>query len=128
MTCYRRNTQNKGLITGMTGNHAQIQKWKSRNLIARLRWRYSHERNRNNKFRHARIRQRRVVSADHGKRSDPRGCDSEGERNTEGANEMKILTDEAEDKLVSIIGTLIVVAVVVLIIGIVGGIESGRMW
>ena len=41
---------------------------------------------------------------------------------------MKILTDEFEDKLVSIIGTLIVVAVVVLIIGIVGGIESGRMW
>ena len=41
---------------------------------------------------------------------------------------MKILTDEAEGKLVSVIGTLIVVAVVVLIIGIVGGIESGRMW
>ena len=41
---------------------------------------------------------------------------------------MKILTDESEYKLVSIIGTLIVVAVVVLIIGIVGGIESGRMW
>ena len=41
---------------------------------------------------------------------------------------MKIFTSEFEDKLVSIIGTLIVVAVVVLIIGIVGGIESGRMW
>ena len=41
---------------------------------------------------------------------------------------MKIFTEEFEDKLVSIIGTLIVVAVVVLIIGIVGGIESGRMW
>ena len=41
---------------------------------------------------------------------------------------MKILTDEAEDKLVSIIGGTIVVAVAVLIIGIVGGIESGRMW
>lgn len=41
---------------------------------------------------------------------------------------MKIFTNEFEDKLVSIIGTLIVVAVVVLIIGIVGGIESGRMW
>lgn len=41
---------------------------------------------------------------------------------------MKVFTNEFEDKLVSIIGTLIVVAVVVLIIGIVGGIESGRMW
>ena len=41
---------------------------------------------------------------------------------------MKIFTNEFEDRLVSIIGTLIVVAVVVLIIGIVGGIESGRMW
>ena len=49
-------------------------------------------------------------------------------RDFRGGREMKILTDEAEDKLVSIIGTLIVVAVVVLIIGIVGGIESGRMW
>ena len=38
---------------------------------------------------------------------------------------MKILTDEAEDKLVSIIGTLIVVAVVVLIIGLVGWVEVG---
>ena len=94
----------------------------------KLKWRFSHERNRNDKFRHARIHQRRVVSADHGKRGHPRGCAAEGERNTKGANEMKILTDEAEDKLVSIIGTLIVVAVAVLIIGIVGGIESGRMW
>ena len=41
---------------------------------------------------------------------------------------MKILTDEAEDKLVSIIGTLIVVSIALLIVGIVGGIESGRMW
>ena len=41
---------------------------------------------------------------------------------------MKIFTSEFEDRLVSIIGTLIVFAVVVLIIGIVGGIESGRMW
>ena len=41
---------------------------------------------------------------------------------------MKIFTSEFEDRLVSIIGTLIVVAVVVLIIGIVGVIESGRMW
>ena len=38
---------------------------------------------------------------------------------------MKILTDEAEDKLVSIIGTLIVVAVAVLIVGLVGWIEVG---
>ena len=90
--------------------------------------RYSHERNRNNKLRHTRIHQRRVVSADRGKRDATRGCAAEGERNTEGANEMKVFTNEFEDKLVSIIGTLIVVAVVVLIIGIVGGIESGRMW
>ena len=41
---------------------------------------------------------------------------------------MKIFTNEFEDRLVSIIGTAIVVAVAVLIIGIVGGIESGRMW
>ena len=41
---------------------------------------------------------------------------------------MKIFTNEFEDRLVSVIGTVIVVAVVVLIIGIVGGIESGRMW
>ena len=93
-----------------------------------MKRRYSHERNRNNKLRHARIHQRRVVSADNGKRGHPRGCAAEGERNTEGANEMKVFTNEFEDKLVSIIGTLIVVAVVVLIIGIVGGIESGRMW
>ena len=33
---------------------------------------------------------------------------------------MKILTDEAEDKLVSIIGTVIVVGIALLIIGIVG--------
>ena len=38
---------------------------------------------------------------------------------------MKILTDEAEDKLVSIIGTVIVVGIALLIIGIVGGIEQG---
>ena len=55
----------------------------------KLKWRYSHERNRNNKLRHAHIRQRRVVSADHGKRIAACGCDSEGERNTKGANEMR---------------------------------------
>ena len=38
---------------------------------------------------------------------------------------MKILTDEAEDKLVSIIGTVIVVGIVLLIIGIVGWVEVG---
>ena len=38
---------------------------------------------------------------------------------------MKILTDEAEDKLVSIIGTLIVVGIALLIIGIVGWVEVG---
>ena len=41
---------------------------------------------------------------------------------------MKILTDEAEDKLVSIVGTLIVVSIALLIIGIVGGIEQGLIW
>lgn len=38
---------------------------------------------------------------------------------------MKILTDEAEDKLVSIIGTAIVVGIALLIIGIVGWVEVG---
>ena len=38
---------------------------------------------------------------------------------------MKILTDEAEDKLVSIIGTAIVVGIALVIIGIVGWIETG---
>ena len=41
---------------------------------------------------------------------------------------MKILTDEAEDKLVSIIGTVIVVGIALLIIGIVGGIEQGLLF
>ena len=38
---------------------------------------------------------------------------------------MKILTDEAEDKLVSIIGTAIVVIIAILIICLVGWIETG---
>ena len=38
---------------------------------------------------------------------------------------MKILTDEAEDKLVSIIGTVIVVSIALLIIGLVGWVEAG---
>lgn len=41
---------------------------------------------------------------------------------------MKILTDESEDKLVSIIGTVLVVGIALLIIGIVGGIEQGLIW
>lgn len=41
---------------------------------------------------------------------------------------MKILTDEAEDKLVSIIGTVLVVGMALLIIGIAGGIEQGLIW
>ena len=38
---------------------------------------------------------------------------------------MKILTDEAEDKLVSIIGTAIVLSIAILIIGKIGWIETG---
>ena len=38
---------------------------------------------------------------------------------------MKILTDEAEDRLVSIIGTATVVSTALLIIGLVGFIETG---
>ena len=38
---------------------------------------------------------------------------------------MKILTDEAEGKLVSIIGTVIVLSIALLIIGLVGWIETG---
>ena len=38
---------------------------------------------------------------------------------------MKILTDEAEDKLVSIIGTAIVVSIILVIIGLVGWVEKG---
>ena len=41
---------------------------------------------------------------------------------------MKILTDEAEDKLVSIIGTVVVVGIAIVIIGIIGGIEQGLIW
>ena len=41
---------------------------------------------------------------------------------------MKILTDEAEDKLVSIIGTSVVVFIILLLVGIVGGIEQGLLW
>ena len=41
---------------------------------------------------------------------------------------MKILTDEAEDKLVSIIGTVIVVSIILLITGVGGGIEQGLLF
>ena len=38
---------------------------------------------------------------------------------------MKVFTNEFEDKLVSIIGTVIVVSIALLIIGLVGWIEVG---
>ena len=38
---------------------------------------------------------------------------------------MKILTDEAEDKLVSIIGTVIVLGIALIIIGLIGWVEVG---
>ena len=38
---------------------------------------------------------------------------------------MKILTDEAEDRLVSIIGTVIVLGIAILIILLVGWVEVG---
>ena len=38
---------------------------------------------------------------------------------------MKILTDEAEDRLVRIIGTAIVLSIALLIIGLVGWVEVG---
>ena len=41
---------------------------------------------------------------------------------------MKILTNEAEDKLVNFIGTAIVVGIILLIFGIVGGLEQGLIW
>lgn len=41
---------------------------------------------------------------------------------------MKIFTDEAEDTLVNVIGTVIVISILLLIIGIVGGIEQGLIW
>lgn len=41
---------------------------------------------------------------------------------------MKIFTDEFEDRLVSIIGTVVVVGIALLVIGIVGGLERGLIW
>lgn len=93
-----------------------------------MKWRYSHERNGNNKFRHTRIHQRRMVPAYHGQWSDPRGCAAEGERNTKGANEMKVFTEEFEDVLVNFIGIAVLVSIGLLIIGVVGGIEQGLLF
>ena len=38
---------------------------------------------------------------------------------------MKVFTNEFEDRLVSIIGTILVVSIVLLIFGVVGGLEQG---
>ena len=41
---------------------------------------------------------------------------------------MKVFTNEFEDRLVSIIGTVVVVGIALLVIGIVGGLEQGLIW
>ena len=41
---------------------------------------------------------------------------------------MKVFTNEFEQKLVSIIGTAIVVSIILLIAGVVGGIEQGLLF
>ena len=41
---------------------------------------------------------------------------------------MKIFTNEFEDRLVSFIGTSVVVFIILLLVGIVGGIEQGLLW
>ena len=41
---------------------------------------------------------------------------------------MKIFTDEAEDMIVNILGTVIVLGIALLVIGIVGGIEQGLIF
>ena len=38
---------------------------------------------------------------------------------------MKVLTNDFEDRLVSIIGTVLVVIIVLLVFGVVGGLEQG---
>lgn len=38
---------------------------------------------------------------------------------------MKVFTDEFEDRLVSFIGTVILVSIVLLLFGVVGGLEQG---
>lgn len=41
---------------------------------------------------------------------------------------MKIFTDKFEDVLVNVIGASIVVSILLLIAGVVGGIEQGMLW
>ncbi len=41
---------------------------------------------------------------------------------------MKIFTEEFEDVLVNFIGTSVVVFIILLLVGIVGGIEQGLLW
>ena len=41
---------------------------------------------------------------------------------------MKIFTNEFEEVLVNVIGTSIVVSILLLIAGVVGGIEQGLIW
>ena len=41
---------------------------------------------------------------------------------------MKIFTSEFEDRLVSFIGTAVVVFIALVLAGIVGGIEQGLLW
>lgn len=41
---------------------------------------------------------------------------------------MKVFTDEFEDRLVGFIGTAIVMSIILLIFGIVGGLEQGLVW
>ena len=41
---------------------------------------------------------------------------------------MKIFTNEFENRLVSFIGTAVVVSIVLLFFGIAGGIEMGLIW
>ena len=41
---------------------------------------------------------------------------------------MKVFTNDFEDRLVSIIGTVVVVGIALLVIGIVGGLERGLIW
>ena len=41
---------------------------------------------------------------------------------------MKIFTEEFEDVLVNFIGTSVVVFIILLLVGIVGGIEQGLIW
>lgn len=41
---------------------------------------------------------------------------------------MKIFTNEFEDRLVNFIGTVVVVGIALLVIGIVGGLERGLIW